>query len=53
LVVYISSGIYAIVAGTNQRSCGDGNCFRDNLVVAERVSPWFLLPLRGASNLLR
>jgi secreted trypsin-like serine protease len=31
-----SPGIYAVVAGTNQRSCGDGNCFRDNLVTAER-----------------
>jgi secreted trypsin-like serine protease len=26
----------AIIAGTNQRSCGDGNCVRQNLVVAER-----------------
>jgi secreted trypsin-like serine protease len=31
-----SPGILAIVAGTNQRSCGDGDCFRDNLVTAER-----------------
>jgi len=29
-------GTLAIVAGTNQRSCGDGNCFRDNLIIAER-----------------